>query len=331
MKVAINGFGRIGRLIFRIGFDAGLDIVAVNDVVPTEVCAHLLKYDSVFGRYRRKVEAKSGVMFVDGKEVKVFSESDPEKLPWKDLGVDIVIEASGKFTERDKAEKHLKAGAGKVVITAPAKNPDVTIVLGANEDKYKSDYRIISNASCTTNCFAMLVKVLHERFKIAKGELTTIHSYTNDQRVLDAPHKDLRRARSAATNIIPTSTGAAKAIYDIFPDLRGKLTALAIRVPTPNVSACDFTCLVERSISKEDVNLAFKEYSETKLKRYLVYTEDDIVSSDIIGEPASCVFDAKLTDVVDGNLVKVVGWYDNEYGYSCRVVDFVKYIAEVGK
>ncbi|MCS7212726.1 MAG: type I glyceraldehyde-3-phosphate dehydrogenase [Candidatus Calescibacterium sp.] len=331
MKVAINGFGRIGRLFFRIAFDKNIDIVAINDVVKPEVCAHLLKYDSTFGRYKRKVTHTDSSIVVDGKEIRVFSETDPSKLPWKDLKVDVVIESTGKFTEREKAELHIKSGAKKVIITAPAKKPDVTIVLGTNEDLYDpAKHNIISNASCTTNCFAMLVKVLHEKFKIVKGELTTIHSYTNDQRVIDAPHKDLRRARSAAMNIIPTSTGAAKAIYEIFPDLKGKLTALAIRVPTPDVSVCDFSCIVEKSTTKEEVNAAFKEYAEGKLKRYLYYTEDEIVSSDVIATEYSAVFDAKLTDVVDGNFVKVFGWYDNEYGYAVRVVDLVNFIAERG-
>lgn len=330
MRVAINGFGRIGRLVFRIGIDEGLDIVAINDIIPASACAHLLKYDTVFGRYGKKVEAGENSIFVDGKEIKVFSETDPEKLPWADLGVDLVVESTGKFREREKAEKHIKAGAKKVVITAPAKNPDITVVLGANEERYSPDHRIISNASCTTNCFAMLVKVLHEKFGIKRGEMTTIHSYTNDQRILDAPHKDLRRARAAGLNIIPTSTGAAKAIYEIFPELKGRLTALAIRVPTPDVSVCDFLCEVEKSVSREEVNDAFREYAEGKLKRYLRYTEDELVSSDIIGDPASCVFDASLTEVVQGNFVKVFGWYDNEYGYSTRVVDLIKFISERG-
>jgi len=330
MKVGINGFGRIGRLVFRIAFDEGIEIAAINDVVPPEVCAYLLKYDTVFGKFKKKVEVKEGKLIVDGKEINIFSEQDPEKIPWGELGVDIVVESTGKFTEREKAEKHLKAGAKKVIITAPAKNPDITVVLGANHDKYSPSHKIISNASCTTNCFAMLVKVLHERFGIKRGELTTIHSYTNDQRVVDAPHKDLRRARAAAQNIIPTSTGAAKAIYEIFPELKDKLTALAIRVPTPNVSVCDFSCEVEKKTTKEEVNQAFKEYAEGKLKRFLVYTEDPIVSSDVIGEPASCVFDATLTEVVDGNFVKTIGWYDNEYGYSTRVVDLIKFIQERG-
>lgn len=331
MRVAINGFGRIGRLFFRIAFDKNIDIVAINDIVKPDICAHLLKYDSTFGRYEKKIEYTDNSIIVDGKEIKVFSEPDPSKLPWRELKIDVVIESSGKFTEREKAELHLKSGAQKVIITAPAKKPDVTIVLGTNEDTYDpKKHRIISNASCTTNCFAMLVKVLHERFKIIKGELTTIHSYTNDQRIIDAPHKDLRRARSAAMNIIPTSTGAAKAIYEIFPELKGKITALAVRVPTQDVSVCDFSCVVEKTTSKEEVNTAFREYAEGKLKRYLQYTEDEIVSSDVIKSEYSAVFDSKLTDVVDGNFVKVFGWYDNEYGYTHRVVDLVKFISERG-
>lgn len=331
MRVAINGFGRIGRLFFRMAFDNGIDVVAINDIVKPSICAHLLKYDSTFGRYERKIEHTDNSIIVDGKEIKVLSEPDPSKLPWKDLKIDLVVESSGKFTEREKSELHLKAGAQKVVITAPAKNPDITIVLGTNEENYDpKKHRIISNASCTTNCFAMLVKVIHEKFKIVKGELTTIHSYTNDQRIIDSPHKDLRRARSAAMNIIPTSTGAAKAIYEIFPDLKGKLTALAVRVPTPDVSVCDFSCVVEKPTSKEEVNSAFREYAEGKLKRYLQYTEDEIVSSDVIKSEYSAVFDSKLTEVVDGNFVKVFGWYDNEYGYTARVADLVKFIAERG-
>lgn len=332
VKVGINGFGRVGRCAFKVAFDrSDIEIVGINDIFPVDVLAHLLKYDSVFGPYEREVRVEGDIIRVDGKAIKVFNSKSPAEIPWDEVEAEIVVEASGVFRKGDEAAKHIKGSVKKVIITAPAKGPDMTLVLGANEDKYDPmKHNIISNASCTTNCFAMLVKVLHENFKIVRGEMTTIHSYTNDQRILDAPHKDLRRARAAAMSIIPTSTGAAQAIYSIFPELEGKLTALAIRVPTPNVSVCDFSCEVENTTSLEEVNTKFKEYAEVPLKGLLRYTEDPIVSTDIIKDHHSAILDASLTSVVDGKLVKVFGWYDNEWGYSARVVDLIEFIARKG-
>jgi len=331
VKVGINGFGRIGRQIFKIGFgDPELNFVAVNDITDARTLAHLLKYDSVFREYKKDVRATDSEIIVDGKAVKVFSERDPSKIPWDELGIDLVIEASGVFRSRDKAALHLRGTVKKVVITAPGKGepPDLTVVMGINEKNYDpGKHHVISNASCTTNCFAPLVKVLHENFRIKKGVMTTVHSYTNDQRILDQPHRDLRRARAAALSIIPTTTGAAKAIELIFPELKGKLSAISLRVPTPDASIVDFACEVENATSVEEVNEAFRKAASGELNGYLYYSEEPLVSTDYIGSRYSAIFDSLLTQVVDGTLVKVFAWYDNEWGYSARVVDLVKYIA----
>ena len=330
MKIGINGFGRIGRAVFRICDSREINIVAINDIIKSDVAAHLLKYDSVFGKFEKNVKAGEDFINVNGKIIKVTSFTEPKKIPWKEFEVDIVVESTGRFVDRESSSGHIEAGAKKVIISAPAKKPDITIVMGVNENNYDSGkHHIISNASCTTNCFAMLVKVLHENFKIKRGELTTIHSYTNDQRIVDSPHKDLRRARAAAMSIIPTSTGAGKAIYEIFPELNGKLTALAIRIPTPNVSVCDFSCELEKKTSKEEINSLFKKYSEGELKNYLLYSEDPIVSVDVVKDTHSAVFDSTLTDVVDGNFAKVFAWYDNEWGYSSRIVDIIEFISKL--
>ena len=331
-KVGINGFGRIGRLFFRAAYkDPQFDIVAVNDITDAKTLAHLLKYDSVHGILNASIEAKEDSIQVDGKQIKVFSAKEPSALPWSDLGVGIVVESTGKFRSRDKAALHLSGGAKKVIITAPGKGepPDVTIVMGVNEASYDpANHHVISNASCTTNCFAPVAKVLHDNFRIVQGFMTTVHSYTNDQRLLDLPHKDLRRARAAALSMIPTSTGAAKAVGIVLPELKGKLDAMSIRVPTPNASLIDFVCTVERSTTIQEVNSAFKEASEGNMKPYIQYTEDPIVSTDIIGNPYSAIFDSLLTNVMEGKLVKVLAWYDNEWGYSCRTVDLMRYVAE---
>jgi glyceraldehyde-3-phosphate dehydrogenase type I len=331
IKVGINGFGRIGRHILRIG--AGrkdLDFVGINDISDSKTLAHLFKYDSIFGPYKGEVKSENGHILVDGKAIRVFSEKDPKNIPWEDVKADIVAEASGVFRTKEAASAHLGKTVKKVVITAPAKGEvDFTTVLGTNQQGYDNEkHHIISNASCTTNCFALIVKVLHESFGIVRGEMTTIHSYTNDQRILDAPHKDLRRARAAALSIIPTDTGAGRAIQIIFPELKGKLSAVAMRVPTADVSVVDFTCEVKKHTSPEEVNEKFKRAASGELKGYLRYSDEELVSSDFIGDPHSAVFDSALTSVVDGNLVKVIGWYDNEYGYSSRVVDLLEFIGE---
>ncbi|MCK4672646.1 type I glyceraldehyde-3-phosphate dehydrogenase [candidate division WOR-3 bacterium] len=331
-KVAINGFGRIGRLVFRAGYkNEKFEIVGINDITNAITLAHLLKYDSVHRRFNADVKAKDNAISVDGKDYKVFSEKDPSKLPWKDLGVDYVLESSGKFREYSKAELHIKAGAKRVMLSAPGKGePKISsFVMGVNEDTYdpKKDF-IFSNASCTTNCFAPMVKVLHENFGIRRGFMTTIHSYTTDQKILDLPHKDLRRARAAALSMIPTTTGAAKAIIGLFPDLKGKLDAIALRVPTPNVSIVDFVAELEKDTTKDEVNKAFKDASQGSLKGYLQYCDEPLVSSDFIGNSYSSIFDAELTKV-NGNLIKVLSWYDNEWGYSIRMIDLLEYI--IGK
>ena len=331
IKVGINGFGRIGRAILRIGLERdGLEFVGINDISDSETLAHLFKYDSIFRTYGGEVKSENGHITVDGNPIRVFSERDPSDIPWQDVGAQIVTDASGIFRSKDTASAHLGETVKKVIITAPGKSDiDFTTVLGANESEYDSEnHNIISNASCTTNCFAMIVKVIHENFGIKQGQMTTIHSYTNDQRILDAPHKDLRRARAAALSIIPTSTGAANAINIIYPELQGKMSAVAMRVPTADVSLVDFTCVVEKPTSAEEVNDRFREASEGQLKGYLRYVEEELVSSDFIGDRHSAIFDAPLTSVVGGNLVKVLGWYDNEYGYSTRVVDLIEYIGE---
>ncbi|GJQ19821.1 MAG: glyceraldehyde-3-phosphate dehydrogenase [Bacteroidia bacterium] len=330
VRVAINGFGRIGRNVFRAGIgDKGIEFVAVNDITDTKTLAHLLKYDSVIGNFDGTVNVEDSMLVVNGKKVKALAEKDHTKLPWKDLGVDIVVESTGlkHFTDGEAAADHLKQGARKVIITAPAKKPDVMLALGVNEKVYNpSSHHIISNASCTTNCLAPMVKVLHEAFKVKRGVMNTIHSYTNDQRILDLPHKDLRRARAAAINIIPTTTGAAKAVGKVIPELNGKLDGYSLRVPTPNGSITDFTAELDREVTKEEVNAAFKKAAETHLKGILEYSEDDLVLRDIVGNPHSCIFDSQLT-LAMGSMVKVFGWYDNEWGYSNRVVELVKLVA----
>ncbi|MDE0158924.1 MAG: type I glyceraldehyde-3-phosphate dehydrogenase [Candidatus Dadabacteria bacterium] len=331
IRVGINGFGRIGRHVLRIGLGReDLEFVGINDITDTETLAHLFKYDSVFGRYPGEVECNGEGITVDGKFIKVFSERNPANIPWAETGAQVIAEASGIFRTREAAAAHMGETVKKVIITAPASGKvDFTTVMGINDDDYEPEgHDVISNASCTTNCFGLLVKVLHENFSIRRGEMTTIHSYTNDQRILDTPHKDKRRARAAALSIIPTSTGAANAIQLVFPELKGKLSAVAVRVPTPNVSLVDFTCEVEKGTSADDVNSKFKEAAEGTLSGYLAYVEDEIVSSDLVGDTHSCSFDSMLTSVVEGNLVKVVAWYDNEYGYTSRVVDLIELVGE---
>jgi glyceraldehyde 3-phosphate dehydrogenase len=328
LKAGINGFGRIGRNVFRAAHARGADIdwVGVNDITDTETLAHLLKYDSILGPFEGEVEAGPDGLVVDGKELRVFAERDPGDLPWSDAGADVVIESTGLFTDRDSAAKHLAAGAKKVIITAPAKGPDVTLALGVNDDAYDPEaHEVISNASCTTNCLAPVAKVLHDTVGIESGIMTTIHAYTADQRLQDAPHSDLRRARAAAVNLVPTSTGAAKAIGLVIPELDGKLNGIAVRAPVATGSVVDLVCQVSRDTSVDEVNAAFAERADSgALEGILRYTEDPIVSSDIITSPYSSVFDSGLTMVIEGRLVKVVSWYDNEWGYSNRVVDLAE-------
>jgi glyceraldehyde-3-phosphate dehydrogenase type I len=330
VKVGINGFGRIGRLFFRIGYKSEkFEIVAINDITDAKTLAYLLKYDSVHRIFNADVKAKDSTLIVDGREYKIFAEKDPSQLPWRDLGVDYVLESTGKYVEYSKAEMHIKGGAKRVVLSAPGKGePKIPgLVMGVNHKAYDpKKHLIVSNASCTTNCFAPIVKVLHENFKIRKGLMTTTHAYTNDQKILDLPHKDLRRARAAAVSMIPTSTGAAKAITEIFPELKGKLDAIAIRVPTPDVSIVDFVAELDKETTKEEVNNAFKKAAAGDLKGILQYCQEPLVSVDFIGNPHSAIFDAELTKVI-GNMVKVFGWYDNEYGYSARTVDLFEYMA----
>ncbi len=330
VKVAINGFGRIGRLVFRAAFDRkDIEIVAINDLTDAKTLAHLLKYDSVHKKFPKTITHTENSIIVEGKEIKIYAERDPETLPWKALEVDIVIESTGIFTTRAKAMKHVNAGAKKVIISAPAKDTvDATIVMGVNHLTLKKEDIIVSNASCTTNCLAPVAKVLHDHFVIEKGMMTTIHSYTNDQNILDLPHSDLRRARAAAMSMIPTSTGAAKAIGLVIPDLNGKLDGMAVRVPTPDGSLVDLTVFVEKATTKAEVNQAMKEASETFLRGYLEYSEDPIVSIDIVGNSHSSIFDAPLTMVKD-NMIKIQSWYDNEWGYSCRVVDLALLMASL--
>ena len=330
IKVGINGFGRIGRHVLRIALDRNdVEIVGVNDITDAATMAHLFKYDSVFGKYKEEVKCDGENIIVGGKTIKVFSERDPKNIPWANMGTEIVAESTGVFRTKEAASAHLGDTVKKVIITAPAGDIDLTVVMGINENDYNSDkHHIISNASCTTNCFSMVVKVLHDNFGIIRGDMTTVHSYTSDQRILDAPHKDLRRARSAALSIIPTSTGAADAIVKVFPELKGKLTAIALRVPTPDVSLVDFSCEVEKNTTAEEINSKFKEASNGSLKGLLGYLEDEVVSSDLIGDSNSASFDPFLTSVVEGNLVKAIAWYDNEYGYTSRVVDLIEYVGE---
>jgi glyceraldehyde 3-phosphate dehydrogenase len=333
IKVGINGFGRIGRNVLRASLnDSNLEFVAVNDLTDPKTLAHLLKYDSILGNLPHKITAGADSISIDGKTIKVFAEKDPAKLPWDSVGAQVVIESTGRFTNAEDAKKHLRGPVKKVIISAPAKNEDVTLVLGVNHEKYDpAKHHIISNASCTTNCLAPIVKVVHDNFKIISGTMTTIHSYTNDQVILDFPHKDLRRARAAAISMIPTSTGAAKALKLVIPEMAGKLDGFAMRVPTPNVSVVDLVALVENKTSKEDVNTALKKASEAgPLKGYLGYEENELVSSDFKGDSRSSIVDAPMTLVVGGNLVKVISWYDNEWGYSCRVRDLINYIGSKG-
>jgi glyceraldehyde 3-phosphate dehydrogenase (phosphorylating) len=332
VKVGINGFGRIGRNIMRAALgDKDIDFVAVNDLTSAETLAHLLKYDSVLGNLHAKVEARKDAIAVDGDEFKVLSMRDPGQLPWKDLGVDVVFESTGLFTKREDAAKHVTAGAKKVVITAPAKGPDLTVVLGVNDDKYDpGKHQIISNASCTTNCLAPLAKVIHQRFGIRKGWMTTIHSYTNDQNLLDLPHKDLRRARAAALSMIPTTTGAALAVGEVLPELKGRLDGFAMRVPTPNVSVVDLAALVDKKTTGDEVNAALREAANGALKGILAYSEDELVSIDFKGNANSSIVDAPYTKVMDGDFVKVLSWYDNEWGYSNRCVDLLRLLVKKG-
>jgi len=327
-NIAINGFGRIGRLVLRVILNSHpeLNVVAINDLTDAKTLAHLFKYDSVHKIFPGNVSSEENYLVVNGKKFRIFAEKDPEVLPWKDLGVEFVIESTGIFTSREKASKHLKAGAKKVILTAPAKDEvDATIVMGVNHTSLKAEHTIVSNASCTTNCLAPVAKVLQDKFGILNGLMTTIHSYTNDQRILDLPHNDLRRARAAAMSMIPTSTGAAKAIGLVIPELKGKLDGVAIRVPTPDGSLVDLCVNLEVEVTKEEVNMAMKEAAETYLKGYLMYTEEPIVSIDVVGNSYSSIFDALIT-YTKGKMVKVFSWYDNEYGYSNRVVDLLEYM-----
>jgi glyceraldehyde 3-phosphate dehydrogenase len=331
-KVGINGFGRIGRVVFRQALqNPKVEVVAVNDLTDANMLAHLLQYDSVHGKLDVKVEAQGDNLVVDGKEIKVTAEKDPANLKWGEMGVEVVIESTGIFTQRDAAAKHLEAGAKKVVISAPAKEEDITVVMGVNEDKYDpANHHVISNASCTTNCLAPFAKVLNDKFGLKRGMMTTVHSYTNDQQILDLPHKDYRRARAAAESIIPTSTGAAKAVSLVLPELKGKLNGGAMRVPTPNVSLVDLTAELGKEVTAEEVNAAFKEASEGELKGILGYSEEPLVSKDYNGNTYASTIDALSTMVMEGNMVKVISWYDNETGYSAQVVNLVDYIVEQG-
>ncbi|MCX7832309.1 MAG: type I glyceraldehyde-3-phosphate dehydrogenase [Actinobacteria bacterium] len=323
VKVGINGFGRIGRLFLRAAIDReDIEVVAVNDLSTPAVLAHLFKYDSIHGRFKGEVAFDDEGIFVNGKKIRVFAEPDPAKIPWEDYAIDVVVESTGRFTDGEKAKAHIKGNVKKVVISAPAKNVDATIVLGVNDDTIRKEHKVISNASCTTNCLAPMVKVLHKNFGVEEGFMTTVHAYTNDQRILDAPHKDLRRARAAAASIIPTTTGAAKAIGLVIPELKGKLDGVALRVPTLDGSVVDFNVYLTKEVSIEEINAAFKEASSTYLKGILEYTEDPIVSADIVGNPHSCIFDA-LSTMKIGKFYKVFGWYDNEWGYSNRLVELV--------
>jgi glyceraldehyde 3-phosphate dehydrogenase len=331
IKVGINGFGRIGRQVLRAAKEQGvadLDFVGVNDLTDTKTLAHLFKYDSVHGIYEGEVEARDNAIVIDGDEIRITAEKDPANLPWKALGVDVVLESTGRFTNADDARKHLAAGAKKVIISAPAKGEDITIVMGVNSDKYDpTKHTIISNASCTTNCLVPMVKVIRDAFGFKHGTMVTIHSYTNDQSILDLPHKDLRRARAAAVSMIPTTTGAAKATSLVIPEVKGKIDGIAVRVPTPDVSLTDLTVEVERPTTVEEVNAAFRKAAESgPLEGVLEYSEVELVSVDYIGNPASCTLDARSTIVIDGTMVKVSGWYDNEWGYSSRCVDLLRMV-----
>jgi glyceraldehyde 3-phosphate dehydrogenase len=331
-KIAINGFGRIGRNVLRVALkNPEVEVVGINDLTDAATLAHLFKYDSVHGVYHQDVRAEGNMIIIGDRHIKVSAERDPANLPWKEWGVEVVVESTGRFTKREDAAKHLEAGAKKVIISAPAKNEDITIVLGVNEDKYDpANHHVISNASCTTNCLAPFAKVLHEKFGIRRGLMTTVHAYTNDQQILDLPHKDLRRARAAGMSIIPTSTGAAKAVALVLPELKGKLNGFAMRVPTPNVSVVDLTAELDKPVTAEEINQALKQASENELKGILGYSEEPLVSRDYNGDPRSSIIDALSTMVLEDNLVKVVSWYDNEWGYSNRVVDLINYVSKKG-
>ena len=325
IPVAINGFGRIGRLVFRAAVEqGGIEVKAINDLTDAKTLAHLLKYDSTHGRFASEVEADGDNLIVNGKTIRILAERDPANLPWGEFGVDFVLESTGFFTDADGARAHIAAGAKRVVISAPAKGEDITVVMGVNDDALEAGYTIISNASCTTNCLAPMAKVLHEQFGVVKGMMNTIHSYTGDQRLLDAPHSDMRRARSAALSMIPTTTGAAVAVGKVLPVLNGKLEGLSIRVPTPDGSLTDFTAILDKETNAEEINAAFKAAAGGALAGILEYSEDPLVLADIVGNPHSCVFDALSTNVLEGNMVKILGWYDNEWGYSSRCVDLLK-------
>jgi glyceraldehyde 3-phosphate dehydrogenase len=333
-KIGINGFGRIGRLVLKAisqHYKDKLEVAVVNDLTDAATNAHMLKYDSTYGIYPGKVEAKENAIVVDGKTTRVIAERDPAKIPWKDYGVEIVIESTGLFTDATKAAAHLQGGAKKVIISAPAKNQDLTVVMGVNENMYDgTKHHIISNASCTTNCFAPMVKVLHENFGVTRGLLSTIHAYTNDQRLLDMYHKDLRRARAAAVNIVPTTTGAAKAVSEVLPEMKGKLHGVALRVPVITVSLCDFVADLDKEATAEQINQAFQAAAKGKLKGILEYCQEELVSSDFKGNPHSSIFDAPSTMVLGGNMVKLLAWYDNEWGYSCRLADLIVYMLGKG-
>ena len=330
IRVGINGFGRIGRQVLRAAKQAGItdiEFVAVNDLTDTKTLAHLFKYDSVHREYQGAVSAGGDSITIDGDDIRILAEKDPAKLPWKELGVDIVLECTGRFTDAAKAQAHIAGGAKKVIISAPAKGEDITIVMGVNHTKYDpASHHIISNASCTTNCLVPMVKVVRDNFGFVRGSMVTIHSYTNDQSILDLPHKDLRRARAAAISMIPTTTGAAKATSLVIPELKGKIDGIAIRVPTPDVSMTDLAVVGDKAVTVEQINAAFRKASEGELKGILKYTEEELVSCDYIGNPHSCIFDSKCTNVVDGLLLKVSGWYDNEWGYASRCVDLLQYV-----
>jgi len=332
IKVGINGFGRIGRNVYRAAMNnPNIEIVAVNDLADTKTLAHLLKYDSVLGNLHADVKSGDGTITVNGKTLKVFAQKDPAELPWSSVGAEYIVESTGRFTDKEKAVAHMKGGAKKVIISAPAKGEDITIVMGVNEEKYDpKNHHVVSNASCTTNCLGPFAKVLHEKFGIKRGLMNTIHSYTNDQVILDFPHKDLRRARAGALNMIPTSTGAAKAIGLVMPELKGKLDGLSVRVPTPNVSVVDLVAELNKEVTKDDINNAIKEAARGKMDKYLDITEEPLVSSDFKGNPHSSIVDGGCTYVVGGNLVKVLSWYDNEWGYSNRVVDLIEYMVSKG-
>jgi glyceraldehyde 3-phosphate dehydrogenase len=331
IRIGINGFGRIGRNMLRASWnDPDIDYIAVNDITDARTLAHLLKYDSVLGAFKADVEATENTVIINGKKLRVLAEKEVGKLPWKDLGVSVVIESTGKYTKRTDVVQHIeKGGAAKVIVSAPSTDPDVTLVLGVNEKTYdRAKHHVISNASCTTNCLAPVVKVLHETFGVEKGFMTTIHSYTNDQKILDAPHKDLRRARAAAISQIPTTTGAAKAVGLVIPELKGRIDGFSVRVPTPNVSLVDFVAVLKKTTTAEEINAAFKSSAEGPLKGILGVTEEPLVSVDFMGDPRSGIVDLLSTKVIDGNLAKVIAWYDNEWGYSCRLVDLAKFISK---